>query len=91
MIARAARGDPWIFRRILNQDNDSKPAFYEVSDMLLRHAKLQIGWQGEYIGIRQMRKHASWYVAGYPGAAGMRGAINEVCTYEQLKEVIKNK
>lgn len=91
MIARAARGDPWIFDRILNNNNGPKPPFNVVADMLLRHARLQIEWQGEYIGIRQMRKHAAWYVAGYPGAAGFRGAINEICTYEQLKSVINSK
>ena len=89
MIARAAQGNPWIFAQILHEaETDEpllKPSAKEVSEMVLRHARMQIDLRGEFLGIRQMRKHASWYISGYPGAARLRGRINEVESYAELE------
>lgn len=69
MIARGAEGNPWIFRQILHYfetgEHLSRPDFSEVTEMLLRHAKMQIDCKGDYTGIREIRKHAAWYTAGY--------------------------
>ena len=43
--------------------------------------------KGEYTGIREIRKHAAWYTAGYKNSAKLRGRINEVETFEQLQEL----
>ena len=59
----------------------------EVTELLLRHARSQIAFKGEYIGIREMRKHAAWYTSGYKHSAKLRGRINEVETYRQLEEL----
>ena len=53
-------------------------------DMILRHAKMQIEFKGEYTGIREMRKHASWYMSGYKNSSRLRGRINEVETLDQM-------
>ena len=94
MIARGAEGNPWIFRQILHYfetgEKLPKPAFEEVTDMILRHAKMQIAFKGEYTGIREMRKHAAWYTAGYKNSARLRAKICEVETYDQLKELFEN-
>lgn len=90
MIGRAARGNPWIFRDILsyleNGENAPAPTREEVREVILRHGALQLEIKGEYIGIREMRKHLSWYTAGYPNSARLRERINEMETMEQLKE-----
>jgi tRNA-dihydrouridine synthase len=65
-----------------------RPTAQEVCDMMLRHARMQIAYKGDYVGIREMRKHISWYTAGYPGSAKLRGAINQVETYEELEELL---
>ena len=57
--------------------------------MLLRHAKAQIAFKGETVGIREMRKHAAWYTSGYKNSAKLRGKINEVETYEQLEALFQ--
>jgi tRNA-dihydrouridine synthase len=44
---------------------------------------------GEFAGIREMRKHVAWYATGFKGASKLRGAVNEVETMEQLKELLK--
>ena len=92
MIARGAQGNPWIFAQILHEwetgEPLEKPALQEMADMMLRHARMQIEFKGEYIGIREMRKHAAWYTAGYHGASHVRRALSEVESYPQLEELM---
>lgn len=92
MIGRAARGNPWIFREIKTYletgENGRQPAMEEKREVILRHAALQLQVKGEYIGIREMRKHLSWYTAGYPHSAKLRQKINEMETMEQLIESV---
>lgn len=94
MIARGAQGNPWIFKQILHKletgETLPKPTYEEVVDMILRHGKMQIEFKGEYIGIREIRKHAAWYTAGYKGSSKLRVAINQVETYEQLEELLRS-
>ena len=65
-----------------------KPSLKEMTDMMLRHAEMHIRYKGEYQGIREMRKHVAWYTAGYHGSARMRQAVNEVESYEALKQLL---
>ncbi len=91
MIGRGAQGNPWIFAQILHYldtgEQLPKPDIQEVAAMVLRHAKAQIAYKGEVMGIREMRKHAAWYTSGYKNSAKLRGKINEVETYAQLEEL----
>ena len=92
MIARGAQGNPWIFAQILHEwetgEPLEKPALQEMADMMLRHARMQIEFKGEYVGIREMRKHAAWYTGGYHGASHVRRALSEVESYSQLEELM---
>lgn len=94
MIGRGAQGNPWIFRQILHSletgEELPKPSMEEVTDMLLRHARAQIAFKGELVGIREMRKHAAWYTSGYKNSAKLRGKINEVETYEDLEALFRS-
>ena len=93
MIARGAEGNPWIFSQILQYfetgKEPEKPSFSEVKDMILRHARMQIACKGEYTGIREMRKHAAWYTAGYKNSSKLRAKVCEVETYEHLEELFE--
>jgi len=94
MIARGAQGNPWIFRQILHYfetgEHLAKPSLEEVTQMILRHARMMLEFKGEYIGIREIRKHAAWYTAGYPNSARLRVAINNVESFEALEELLMN-
>ena len=94
MIARGAQGNPWIFRQILHYfetgEHLAKPTLEEVTQMILRHARMMLEFKGEYIGIREIRKHAAWYTAGYPNSARLRVAINNVESFEALEELFMN-
>ena len=67
-----------------------KPEFAEVRDMILRHARMQIEFKGEYTAIREMRKHAAWYTAGYKNSSKLRAKVCEVETYEALEALFMN-
>ena len=92
MIGRGAQGNPWIFRQILHQMETGKPeevpSREEVKVMILRHARLQVAQKGVYTGIREMRKHISWYTAGCPHSARLRAQINSVESLAELEELI---
>ena len=92
MIGRGAQGNPWIFKQVLHYfetgETLAKPSFEEVSEMMLRHARMMLEFKGEYTGIREIRKHGAWYTAGYPNSAKLRVMINEVETYNQLEELL---
>lgn len=93
MIARGAQGNPWIFAQINHfletGEELPKPSAKEMVDMVLRHAKMQIAFKGEFTGMREMRKHAAWYTDGYKHASRLRSLLNEVETYEQLEELLE--
>ena len=93
MIGRAARGNPWIFGRINRfletGVKEEEPGVQEVKEMILKHARLQIEYKGEYTGMREMRKHVAWYTAGMPHSASVRRQVNEVETYEQLEKLVE--
>ena len=93
MVARGVQGNPWLFGQIKAYLEDGtilpKPDIDTVVDMILKHAEIHVGYVGEYAGIREMRKHVAWYATGFKGASKLRGAVNEVETMEQLKELLK--
>jgi tRNA-dihydrouridine synthase len=93
MIARGAQGNPWIFKQILHYfktgEHLAKPPLAEVVQMILRHAQMMLDFKGEYIGIREIRKHAAWYTAGYPNSSQLRVAINRVENYGELEELLR--
>jgi len=93
MVARGVQGNPWLFGQIKAYLEDGtilpKPDIDTVVEMILRHADIHVGYVGEYAGIREMRKHVAWYATGIKGASKLRGAVNEVETMEQLKELLK--
>ncbi len=95
MIGRAAQGNPWIFRELTEYSrtgiSPSKPSKAERKDAMLRHARLQIEFKGDYLGIREMRKHVAWYTKGMEGSARLREAINRVETYDELEKLLNER
>ncbi len=94
MIARGARGNPWIFAQTQAWLRDHTvmpaPTFREMTQLLLRHAKMQCELKGEFMGMREMRKHIQWYTTGYPHASSLRRLANEVKTWEDLRVLLES-
>ena len=95
MVARGAKGNPWIFGRIREYLDTGilpeKPSKEEVKAMILRHGELMLSFKGEFAGMREMRKHVAWYTAGYPNSAALRNDINAVETMDELCELIERR
>lgn len=93
MIARGIQGNPWLFSQIKEYFATGiipeKPHVDKVIEMIIRHAKLQIEFKGEYVGIREMRKHVAWYTTGYPKSAKLRNAVNEIASLEELEALMR--
>ena len=92
MIARGAKGNPWIFSRISHYLETGEllppPSLEEVRTMMLRHAKMLSQFKGEYTGVREMRKHVAWYTAGFPHSSALRNDMNQVESHKALEELI---
>ena len=92
MIGRGAEGNPWIFRELVEYDRTGvlpgRPSKEQIKETMLRHARLQIEFKGDYLGIREMRKHVAWYTKGMKGSAKLRDEINKVESYEELKQLL---
>ncbi|MDO4805105.1 MAG: tRNA dihydrouridine synthase DusB [Lachnospiraceae bacterium] len=93
MIARGARGNPWIFRDCLYYERTGghlpKPSIPEAKELMMRHARMQLAEKGDHLGILQMRKHIAWYTAGYRNSAALRSRINSVKTFDELSSVLE--
>lgn len=89
MIARGAQGNPWIFSEMIHWEETGelppRPDKDEIRKMMLRHARLQLEYKGEFCGIREMRKHVAWYTKGLKGASRMREKVNAVESLEELQ------
>ncbi|MDO4293348.1 MAG: tRNA dihydrouridine synthase DusB [Eubacteriales bacterium] len=88
MVGRAAQGNPWIFREIAaaldKKEIPPRPSSGQLYETIARHAALSCEYKGEYITVREMRKHLAWYTAGLPHASRLRAQINAMETMEQL-------
>ena len=92
MVARGVRGNPWLFRQIKDYlatgKYEEKPSIEEVVATIKRHARLQVEYKGEYLGVREMRKHVAWYTTGYHDSARLRQKVNEVESLVALDELL---
>lgn len=94
MIGRASLGNPWIFREILEglkrygegekQVESHKPSNKERLNTILEHIELMIQEKGEYIAIREMRKHISGYTKNLPNSSEFRVHMNKIEDKEEL-------
>ncbi|ACD21792.1 MULTISPECIES: tRNA dihydrouridine synthase DusB [unclassified Clostridium] len=79
LIARGSMGNPWIFKQIqdaLNGKIVEEISYQDKINMCIRHYELAIKNDGEYKAIREMRKHASWYIKGLPRSTDIKNQIN---------------
>ncbi len=93
LIGRAAQGNPWIFREVTavlaGKEPPKRPGREEIYEMIVKHALLSGEYKGEYIAVREMRKHMAWYTTGLPHSSQLRRRINEMETMQQLIEGMK--
>lgn len=93
MIARGALGNPWIFREALalwkGLPEPEHPVLEEKIETIIKHFDLLLEEKGEYAAVREMRKHAGWYLKGIHGSAGIRRQLNTITKAEEMKDTIE--
>ena len=91
-VGRAARGNPYIFKELIayfeTGEKLNKPPLSEIKDMMKKHLLMQIDCKGEYLAVREMRKHIAWYTAGYPNSSALRRDINTAENKEMMIRLI---
>ena len=92
MIGRASEGNPWIFKRITHYINTGEllpePTNREKAETVIQHAKMLIDFKGEYIGVREMRRHLAFYTKSMPQASAMRAEINTVMNMNDIEFLV---
>ena len=87
MIGRASIGNPWIFREVqeyLQGKEITKVTDNEKLQMIIEHIEGQVAYLGENTGIKEMRKHLSYYLKNLPNAASIRQRVNQIETKNEL-------
>lgn len=94
-VARGAKGNPWIFREIkaalAGEPIPERPSPSEILLMIKKQAALMVNYKPEYIAVRELRKHVSWYTAGLRGGAALRAQVNQTESLEELYALLDEK
>jgi nifR3 family TIM-barrel protein len=94
MIGRAALGDPWMIYRTVQYLESGilmpEPTVREKIDVCILHLDRLIALKNENIAVREMRKHAAWYLKGVRGNAKVRNAINDCETRDHLVTILND-
>ena len=92
MVGRGSQGNPWIFKQINELFSLGEvlttPTAEERISLAMEHIALMCQLKGEYIGIREARKHGSWYIKGLSGAAQLRNKINTATSLEEMQSIL---
>ncbi len=92
MVGRGALGNPWIFRELnaawRGEELPEKPTRDEKKEMMKRHLRDTMALKGEYVAVREMRKHVGWYLKGEHGSAAFRGRVNQITNIQELLKAI---
>ena len=92
MIARGSMGNPWIFNqieRVLKGKELLNITAEEKINMCLRHYELAIKYDGEFKAVREMRKHAAWYLKGLPRSSEVRNLVNSLTTTQEVANILE--
>ena len=91
-VGRGAKGNPWLFREIkaalAGEPVPKRPTMSEIKHMIKRHATLMTEYKPEFMVVREMRKHVSWYTTGLHNCSALRDEVNHTETMEELFELL---
>lgn len=92
VVGRGCLGRPWLFRDLADafagRPGAPAPLLGEVCSTMVEHFDLLDDWLGTVRAIRQFRKHAGWYLTGYPVGPEPRRSLAQLATREQLVAVL---
>lgn len=93
MIGRAAQGNPWIFKEIIEYlrtgKKPSPPTDEEKIDFAVKHIKLAADFYGEKQAVPLMRKHIAWYIKGMPYSTKVKNKVNQIFDKNELISLLR--
>ena len=93
MIVRGSQGNPWIFNRINHYMKTGEvlpePTLEEKISTAIKHMNLAVAEHGEYVAVREMRKHIGWYLKGLKNSAKYRDQINKITDYKEVISMLE--
>ena len=93
VVGRGCLGRPWLFRDLADvfagREPEDPPRFGEVAGVMRQHAARLAEWMGPRFGVRNFRKHATWYTKGFPGSARLRDALIRIETLAELDAILE--
>lgn len=94
MIGRAALGNPWLIRDIVNSFDDKKeldrPNYEDKINMCLKHLEYLLKFKCEKVAVLEMRSHICWYLKGIPGIMDIKNEIFKSKSSEEVKKILSN-
>ena len=92
VVGRGCLGRPWLFRDLADvfagREPENPPALGAVARVMLDHAERLAGWMGERFGVRNFRKHATWYTKGFPDSTRLRDELIRIESLADLRAVL---
>lgn len=93
MIGRGAQGNPWIFERTIEYLKSGailpEPSVKEKVNMILEHMDKLIELKGEYVGIKEMRKHIVWYLKGLPNSSRLKNQVFNITQRGKIEKLLR--
>ncbi|WHH57640.1 tRNA dihydrouridine synthase DusB [Petroclostridium sp. X23] len=92
MIGRGAQGNPWIFSRAIHYLKTGEllpePSAEQKIQKAIENVRLLVKYKGEYVGIREARKHVAWYIKGLRNGSRVKEAVNKIVTVDEMETLL---
>ena len=93
VVGRGCLGRPWLFAdlaaALAGHPQRVTPTLRQVGEVLVRHARLLVAHHGQELrAMRDLRKHMSWYLKGYPVGSALRQRLGLVETLDELTAMV---
>jgi nifR3 family TIM-barrel protein len=92
VIGRGCLGRPWLFADLQavfeGREPPPGPTLGGVAEVMYRHAALLAEHLGEHKGVRDLRKHVTWYLRGFPVGSTLRQRLGLVSGLAELADLL---
>ena len=94
MIGRGILGEPWkindIIQELTTNQKPTEKTPKEKLEIIKEHIELEMIEKGEYVGVREMRKHICWYLKNLPNSSQVRQRVNELESKDEVILTLEN-
>ncbi len=92
VVGRGCLGRPWLFRDLADafagRPHHEPPSLGQIGGMMRTHVGLLCELFGEDIGVRQFRKHAGWYLTGFPVGSSVRKSLAQAGSLSEVDDLV---